>query len=1421
MSKQTIFSTVHIEGSLLSNEFLQCLINGDQTLEGIKPEDYYLSPTERLNEAATRSYLRLTGVWESFKNHIKDLADDDIGTTETRERWLYPLFHELGYNALQTQKSIEIEGKFYPISHKSSEPVAIHLISYKWDLDRINPSARGSARRSPHSLMQEFLNRSSEHLWGFLANGYKLRLLRDNVSLTRSSYIEFDLQAMMDGEVYSDFFLLWMLCHQSRLKVDLDDFGKPLPPESCFLEKWYNFSQSEGIRIWDELRDKVKLAIEAFGCGFLSHPSNSILKENLSSGKLTKSEFYHQILHLVYRIIFILVAEERNLLLPPDLPDNLKKIYYQYYSLQRIKKIAKRKRGTKHSDLYKQMRITFTGLYSGNEILGLPALGSFLFKEESTSALNNCEIANSDLLTALRFLCYTQKNNVYQEISYRNLGSEELGSIYESFLEMHPDLNIEAGTFVLKVISGSERKTTGSYYTPDSLVNCLLDTALEPVINSALKKANTEDNSPENQEKALLNLKICDPACGSGHFLLKAAHRLAKRLASLRAQEEEPSPLVIQNALRDVISHCIYGVDLNPLAVELCKISLWMDALEPGKPLTFLDHHIKCGNSLLGCTPQLLKEGIPDSAFTPLTGDDKSYCSYYKKRNKEERSGVQDIFTPDNKNWSYEQNIAPSQRNLNQMPEENLADLQKKEQAYQELQASESYLNSKFIYDAWCAAFVIKKTEQESYPYLITQGILYKISENPYYIDPKLRKEIIRLADVYQFFHWHLAFPEVFSADIANDDNAEQTNQLPIKKTPGFDCVLGNPPWEKVKLQEKEFFAARDTDIANAPNASKRKELIAALPNTNPDLYQEFRKQLRIAEASSLLIREGGNFPLCGIGDLNTYTVFAELNRNLLNNIGYCGCIVPSGIATDDTTKMFFSSLIITGSLHSLYDFENRKGIFPGIHRSFKFCLLTIAPLNLEYILNKKNSTEPAIADFVFFATSIADLKDPERHFKLSQDDIELLNPNTLTCPIFRNKSDAELTKYIYRRVPILINENYGEEGNPWGISFLRMFDMSNDSYLFKTKIELEAEGFELSGNHFTKGEEHFLPLYEAKMIHHFNYRFGDYTYLPEGSVSTQLPKVPLNRLQDPHYEPLPRYWVNIKEILQKLLNPGILFGFRDITNVTNERTFISSAFPLSAVGNTLPLISSSKYDLLPLLLCNMNSFCCDYLIRQKVGGTHMTYNYVKQFPVLTDNQYSAQLFQFIISRFIELSFTSYGMTNNDVTIYNGPPFIWDEERRFEILCELDALYFHLYLGTQKEWEKSYNSSSQESSESASGNTINPLLAYFKTPRKAVEYIMETFPIVKRKDEEEFGEYRTKLRILAIYDQMTPLFEDSSDRIETSTYISALNPPPGPPCDENGNFIPPEKWDINSWPSHIHQQIIMDKVIAPESCQPR
>lgn len=1453
MSKRSsIFNTIRTEGAILPAELLQRIISGDTTLEGLKSTDYHLSPSERLNEAATRSWNRLIGVWQTYREILNQLPEEAIGTTETRERWLLPLFQELGYGRLQTQKSIEIEDKTYPISHKASEPVAIHLVSFKWDLDKRNPIAKGETKLSPHSLMQEFLNRSEDHLWGILSNGLKLRILRDNVSLTRATYVEFDLQAMMDGLAYSDFFLLYLLCHQSRVEVKTDETGKVLPPESCWLEKWYNASIKDGVRALDELRNNVQSAIESLGAGFLSHPANTELRDKLRSGTLSLQDYYHQVLLQVYRLLFVFVAEDRDLLIPGDVPDMVKQTYHKYYSTYRIRELARKKRGTRHCDLWQQLNLLFNGLYDGNTALGLPALGSFLFRvsglevsskvvsgkwknsgseadpqltthhslltDSSTPDLDFCSIANSDLLSAIRYLCYTQKNNIFQPINYRNLGPEELGSVYESLLEMHPEINLEAGYFKLNVVSGSERKTTGSYYTPSSLVNCLLDSALEPVIEAALKGRDTTSPSGHlttSPEKALLALKICDPACGSGHFLISAAHRLAKRLASIRAGEDEPAPSVIQHALRDVIGHCIYGVDLNPMAVELCKISLWMEALEPGKPLTFLDHHIQCGNSLLGCTPALLKKGIPDAAFTPLTGDDKDYCSKYKKLNKEERDkDVLDIFSGDEKPWEHLGNHAPYLINLNQMDDTNIENLKRKEEAYAEIMRSSGYLNSKFIYDAWCAAFVWKKAPSDTIPYPITQRLLDNIDSNPYSVSPAIRTEIIRLADEYKFFHWHIAFPDVFPL------TTSPSGHLPTSPTSGFDCILGNPPWERVKLQEKEFFSAVDADIANAPNAAARKRLIDALPISNPMLYQAFLAQKRISEGSSLLIREGGRYPLCGRGDVNTYTVFAELNRKLLSERGYCGCIVPSGIATDDTTKYFFQDIIDSCSLISLYDFANSNGIFPAVDSNMKFSLLTLR--------SQRRGIESK-AYFVFSALSVEDIQNPNKKFSLLPDDIYKINPNTRNCPVFRSSLDAEINKFIYRRVPVLIKENDPEHGNPWGIKFSTMFHMSNDSHLFKTREQLEDMGFELQGNRFINGNTVYLPLYEAKMMHLFDHRFA---HAYESDTGMQIRGASEYISNEDHQNPsllaMPRIWV-IDEDVSKALSTiddckKWFVGLRGITgNVANVRTTVCSIIPFSGVGNSIPLLFSSENP--KSIVCsavNFSSLVLDYASRQKVGGINMNMFIIKQLPILTPEHYQRSYFPDLIShiicRAIELYYTSWDVQPlaSDCS-YDGPPFIWDEDRRFEIRCELDALFFHLYLGSQADWEGKRDSemvlnkrdseiaSLRDSSTSPSGHLATSLIQYLPTPRHAVEYIMETFPIVKRKDEKEYGQYRTKLRILEIYDAMTPLFESGANSL-LATYHSPLDPLPGPPCDKEGNFIPVEKWDKNNWPKHIHQR---------------
>ncbi|MDP6651432.1 MAG: N-6 DNA methylase, partial [Gammaproteobacteria bacterium] len=1055
--REQFFTTIRTEGSILPPDLLQKIDPQQTELEGLTAESYGLSG-ERINEAINQSWGRLRGAWQNFQSARQSLPESDRGTTMTRQRWLLPLFDSLSYGRLQTTRAIEIDGQPYPVSHGwGSTP--IHLVSFKIESDQVTPGVAGAARNSPHSLLQELLNRSDQHLWGFLSNGLKLRILRDNKSLTRQAYVEFDLEAMMEGEVYPDFCLLWLLCHASRVALPETEEQTTVTPDQCWLEKWSQTAQTEGVRALDQLRSGVELTINTLGAGFLKHPANEKLHQDLRSGQLDTQDYYRQLLRLIYRLIFLFVAEDRRILFSPQADEESQEIYHQYYSATRLRQIAERQRGSRHSDLIQPlwMVMDFLGQEQGCLQLGLPALGSFLFSSQAMADLQGCQISNLDLLTAIRHLSTITDGHTRRLVDYRNLRSEELGSIYESLLELYPELNIEAGTFELRSAGGSERKTTGSYYTPDSLVQCLLDSALEPVMDQALENS-------DDAEKALLQLKVCDPACGSGHFLIAAAHRMAKRLASIRTGTQEPAPQATRTALRDVIGSCIYGVDINEMAVELCKVSLWMEALEPGKPLSFLDHRIKTGNSLLGATPALLQDGIPDDAFKPIEGDDKKYCQTYRKQNKEERSGqmsflYDDAFSP----WQWQKQLASAVLQIAETADDDFYSVKSQEQTYQRLLDSRDYDQSKLWADAWCAAFVWHKTS--AFPYPITQEVFRKIGQNPGATTDWMHREIRSLANEYQFFHWHLAFPEVFHMP-AEGEIAENEQ---LGWNGGFDVVLGNPPWERVKLQEKEFFASRDPEIASAPNKAARELLISDLETENPELWAEFKQASRQSAGIRHLLRDSNIYPLCGRGDVNLYTVFAEANRFHLNPTGLTGCVLPTGIATDDTTKFFFQDLMDKQALRSFYDFENRKGFFPDVDSRMKFCCFTagsgITPVAQATV-------------FAFFLHETAELSDPNKLFTLSHRDIELLNPNTRTCPIFRSRTDAELTRHIYRRVPALINENDPENGDPWGIKFSRMFDMSNDSHLFYTRQQLEDEGWQLQGNVFNKYGETYLPLY-------------------------------------------------------------------------------------------------------------------------------------------------------------------------------------------------------------------------------------------------------------------------------------------------------------------------------------------------------
>ena len=772
------YETVRTEGAILPADILARIGAGDQSLGGLDPAAYHLAPTEKIGEATNRAWNRLQAAWANFQAAREKLPESDAGTTITRERLLLPLFQLLDYGRLQIAKAEEIGGKSYAISH-AWQQTPIHLVGCNVDLDTRIQTAAGGLRSSPHSLLQELLNRGDSHLWGVLSNGLRLRLLRDNVSLTRQAFVEFDLEAMMSGEAYSDFVLLWLLLHQSRFEAER--------PELCQLEKWSQAARCEGVRVLEGLRDGVQKAIEALGQGFLAHPGNTALREKLRSGALDKQDYYRQLLRLVYRLIFLFVAEDRDLLLIPTTDPVAQKRYRDYYATTRLRRLAAVRAGSRHSDLYSALRLVMDKLSGdGCPELALPALGSFLFSICSLPDLNACELANLHLLDAIRSLAVTQTGGSRRTVDYKNLGAEELGSVYESLLELHPELNAEIAIFELKVASGSERKKTGSYYTPTSLISCLLDSALNPVLDEAARK-------PE-PEAAILRLKVVDPACGSGHFLIAAAHRIAKRLATVRTGEEEAPPEAQRRALRQVISHCIYGVDLNPMAVELCKVSLWMEALEPGKPLSFLEHRIQAGNSLLGATPRLLAAGIPDDAFIPIEGDDKEICNHFKRVNRDEHNQQARLFRATTEPWQQLGNFAASLMNLDTVNDDSIEAVREKERMYENAVRSGDYLDGRLLADAWCAAFVWKKTRAFNYP--ITEEVFRRIERNPHAIDEWMRVEIERLAAQYRFFHWHLAFPDVFHVPMAVGD---PDNGL-TAWTGGFDAVLGNPPWVRQEL---------------------------------------------------------------------------------------------------------------------------------------------------------------------------------------------------------------------------------------------------------------------------------------------------------------------------------------------------------------------------------------------------------------------------------------------------------------------------------------------------------------------------------------------------------------------------------------------------------------------------------------------
>jgi hypothetical protein len=1281
---------IRIEGSLLPAEFIQRLL--ELKADHQSAAEYGVPPGIQLRDDIGRSWRIATTLWASFqaRRHRPDVKPEAVGV----KYWLEPfLIQVLGFGHWTAISGETLDERRFPLTHKLGATPLL-LIPDTCDLDRSDSRFGDEGRRrSPQATVQEYLNASRDARWGLVSNG---RILRDNPSLTRPAYIETDLARLFEEERYADFVALWLLAHATRFGNGQDGHQEVAP----ILEHWHGQAQETGERALEKLRAGVTEALRQLGNGFLAHPANAALRQSLANHELQTADYFRQLLRLVYRLILLVTAEDRGLLHHPDATPDQRQLYARGYSANRLRERALKARADRHADLWDGLRVTFRGLASGAEPLGLPALGG-LFAADRCPDLDAAALPNQHLLAALRALCFFRAGAVLARINYRDMDTEELGSVYESLLEQEPLIAVDANPWRFGFVGdasegnsrGSARKLTGSFYTPDALVQECIQSALEPKLAEALK-------APDPRG-ALLALRILDPATGSGHFLLAAARRIAAAIARLDADDDLPEAVAYRHALREVVAHCIYGVDLNPLAVELCQTALWLETLEPGQPLGFLDHRIRHGNALVGILdPAILAEGIPDKAYVALSGDDKTVCSALKKSNKQQSGGRQgDLF-----GGTATVSLATAHARLADLPEDSLAAIAAKRAAYAEAERDERLAHERQRCDLFCAAFFAPKT-LDSAERIPLSGDLDAVAAGRS-LRPGVAELAAELARAYRFFHWPLVFPEVFAAG-------------------GFDVVLANPPWERIKLQEQEFFGARRPEIATAANAAARGRLIAALnaPDASPPdqrLYQEFIAAKRGAEGSSLFAHDSGRFPLTGVGDVNLYALFAETISRLICERGRAGMIVPTGIATDDTTKMYFSALSQSGRLVSLLAFENEESIFPAVHHAFRFCLLTLG--------------QSEHAEFVFFARQPHQVHDPRRRFTLKPDEFRLINPNTRTCPIFRSQADAELTKKIYCRVPVLIDEGKDAAGNPWGISFMRMIDMANDSGLFRTAAQLAAEGAERDDAHWIgRDGATWVPLYEAKMVHQFDHRWA--TYEDNGSDSRDMTDA---EKRDPASFARPRYWIQERDREEALAGRTVrkwLMGWRDITGVEKIRTVIAGVVPRVGVGHKMPLFfcrSDLNIEHLAALYGNFNSLSLDFIARQKVGGTSLTYHYMRQFPLLPPDHYTPADLAFIVPRVLELTYTAHDLAPFARDLgYDGQPFVWDPDRRAQLRAELDACYARLYGLTRDE------------------------LRYIIDPADihGEDYPSETFRVLKNNEIRQFGEYRTRRLVLEAWDQ--------------------------------------------------------------------
>ena len=1242
-------------------------------------------------------------------------------------------------------------------------------------LDRGNPEEPQDPD-APSSQMLRYLSRvdvvaDRRVKWGILSNGAVWRLYWQDARSRAEEFFEIELAAALavpgvaasassfdepaPAHAIKLFFLFFS--RAAFLTQTWDSEGRSFHAYARMESRHYEekVSQDLGQRVFLEVFPQLAQALAKGDLESRKQPTGygSYTRSQYTAAYL--DEVREATLILLYRLLFLFYAEDRLLLPARD-------ARYAPYSVRGLRQRVRdgidagQVYSSRLDNIWRDLKGAFLLIDEGDDAVGMPAYNGGLFERARSLLLERSRIPDAVLAPIIDALSRRTEDLLRGWINYRDLSVSHLGGIYERLLEYSLVHEVQAAESyhdrpeidrIHARPASFARKVSGSYYTHDDLVRLILRESVGLLADERIHQFEAQIKSWQNRATLtpplwdkldgqleagqrdaidpatrILELTVCDPAMGSGHFLVAlvddladrvleavsratdlvnrqpwAAHlvqrgrawqspvivRIAHIRASIRAQATEHGWAVTEAQLDDrhivrrmILKKSIFGVDKNPMAVELAKTALWLHTFTVGAPLSFLDHHLKLGDSLHGERLPAVRADL--SSLGMLFNQDELDRLGLAARGLAQVADLTDVDIAEareSKRLATEADArtAPLHALLDfwralrwRLPGWPVADARKLGKL--------GSADDKAIRDALAELF----SPGRNLVALLHQGTL---SGNDAGVAEAnaLMAECRALARREDFFHWWTAFPTVFAADGRG----------------GFDVVLGNPPWDRIKLQQVEWFAEREPDIANQPRAADRKRLITALEKKKSPLWADYQTAVQRAEAQARVLAKSGDFPLLGGGDVNLYSLFVERALSLVRPDGLVALLTPSGIAADKGAAEFFKSISATGRLGALFDFENKKVFFADVHASFKFCTLVFGGPERQFAQTR----------CAFYLHSLAELDAGQSLLVLSKDDFQLVNPNTGAAPIFRSRRDADITLQLYRENPVLAKHGGNSETQGalpshkvWSVKYATMFHMTNDSRHFIKPEELVAQGWQPAAQgRWRLGDAEALPLYEGKMVQLYDHRAADVVLnLANLKRAAQQESLTAEEKTNPNRLPEAQYFVSAHEVAKVWAGSWVI-AYKSVTAPSNMRTMISAILPRGGVGNSMAMLlpmpgGEDEYSTwAPLLLANLNSMAFDFVLRQKVQGQNLNWFIVEQASVITPQRFEqtiggVAIADFIREQVLHLSYTAHDLAPfaRDLGWVDGqgqvkPPFVWHAEDRRQRLAALDGLFCHLY----------------------------------------------------------------------------------------------------------------------------------------------